>query len=103
MSQIGYKNMDQNYWTNNFNIFLDLYIRVIHWKVAKIELQLRQNLMLFDNQLWAQSMNGIELIGGMDTKDMILWLKGCVTSVLDAKNDLNIWYKHLNNITISNP
>jgi hypothetical protein len=30
MSQIGYKNMDQNYWKNNFNNFMDLYIRVIH-------------------------------------------------------------------------
>jgi hypothetical protein len=29
MSQIGYKNTDQNYWRNNFNNFMDLYIRVI--------------------------------------------------------------------------
>ncbi len=29
MSQIGYKNVDQNYWRNNFNNFMDLYIRVI--------------------------------------------------------------------------
>jgi hypothetical protein len=82
---------------------MDLYIRLIHWKVAKI-VTIETKLNVIDNQLWPQDMNGIELIGGMDTKDMILWLKGCVTSVvLDAKNELNIWYKHLNNITISNP
>ncbi len=48
--------------------------------------------------------SGFGASSGFSLKDMILWLKGCVTSlVLDAKNDFNIWYKHLNNITISNP
>jgi hypothetical protein len=44
MSQIGYKNMDQNYWRNNFNNFMDLYIRVIDWKVAKIRVRIETKL-----------------------------------------------------------
>jgi hypothetical protein len=44
MSQIGYKNMDQNYWRNNFNNFMDLYIRVIHWKVTKTRVRIDTKL-----------------------------------------------------------
>jgi hypothetical protein len=44
MSQIGYKNMDQNYWTNNFNNLIDLYIRVIHRKVTQIRVRIETQL-----------------------------------------------------------
>jgi hypothetical protein len=36
-------------------------------KWRKLKLELRQNLILLDNELWAEDIDRIELIGGMDT------------------------------------
>jgi deoxyinosine 3'endonuclease (endonuclease V) len=74
-------------------------------KWEKLQLELREKLILSDTELWAQDINKIELIGGMDISyDKNDDSKGCVASVvLDAKNGFNILYKHLNNIKISIP
>lgn len=71
----------------------------------KIQLELREKLILSDTEEWAQDMDRLQLIGGMDISyDKKDNSKACVTSVvLDAKNDLNIVYKHNTNITITNP
>jgi deoxyinosine 3'endonuclease (endonuclease V) len=84
--------------SNDFNKSL-----IEKWR--KLQLELREKLILSDTELWAEDIDRIELIGGMDISyDKNDNSKGCVASVvLDAKNGFNILYKHLNNITISNP
>ncbi|CAG2172375.1 unnamed protein product [Oppiella nova] len=62
----------------------------------RLQLELRDKLVVCDTEDWALDMNKLELIGGLDISyDKSDSSRGCVTCVvLNAKNDFEIVYKN---------
>lgn len=70
----------------------------------RLQSELTQKLIIEDTEEWAQNINGLELIGGIDISyDKRDDSRGCVTCVvLNARNHFEIVYKNNSIIRISN-